>query len=100
MPGSDGDFTHTSGYERILENWYIRAIGHPYSVPFFNSDFSTLVQDHPGILAFGANTGTVNSFAGLDLGSLTVSLSFYFVIAFTSDNAFHGSIDILVFLRS
>jgi len=74
MTGADqSSLKYTPGAERIPNNWYTRAAGDPYSVPFFISDFKTLVQQHPELLTFGGNTGTVNSFTGLDFGNLTVS---------------------------
>lgn len=75
MTGNDAsDLTYTPGHERIPENWYTRPQADPYSVPFFDSDFKTLIQEHPELLTFGGNTGTVNSFTGLDVGDLTVSI--------------------------
>ena len=74
MTGSDETgLTYAPGQERIPGNWYTRPKSNPYDIPFFFSDFKTLVQEHPELLAFGGNTGTVNSFTGLDIGNLTVS---------------------------
>jgi len=74
MTGTDqSSLKYSSGAERIPDNWYTRAAGDPYDIPFFMSDFKTLVQQHPELLNFGGNTGTVNSFTGLDIGNLTVS---------------------------
>lgn len=74
MTGPDDKLVYSPGFERIPENWYTRAEGDPYDTFFFDRDFSTLVKEHPELVAFGGNTGTVNSFAGLDVGNLTVSL--------------------------
>ncbi|KAI4157730.1 MAG: hypothetical protein LQ342_008048 [Letrouitia transgressa] len=74
MTGSDDKLVYSPGYERIPENWYTRAEGDPYDTMFFDRDFSTLVMEHPELLAFGGNTGTVNSFAGLNVGNLTGGL--------------------------
>ena len=75
MSGPDNALVYTPGNERIPDNWYTRAVGDPYDIPFFMSDFATLVQQHPELLSFGGNTGTVNSFTGLDIGNLTVRFS-------------------------
>lgn len=80
ISGPDSGLTYTSGYERIPQNWYTRAVGDPYDIPGFNMDFKTLVQQHPELLAFGGNTGTVNSFAGLDVGNLTVGFDVFLVV--------------------
>lgn len=74
MTGSDSNLKYTPGTERIPENWYTRAVGDPYDGEVFQMNFKTLVQEHPELLAFGGNTGTVNSFTGLDVHNLTVSL--------------------------
>ncbi|KAL9033247.1 MAG: hypothetical protein Q9214_007606 [Letrouitia sp. 1 TL-2023] len=71
MTGPEDGLVYTPGNERIPENWYTRAVGDPYDVPFFDSDFQNLVQQHPELSAFGGNTGTVNSFTGLDITNLT-----------------------------
>ena len=79
MTGTDGnDLTYTPGRERIPENWYTFAPETPYTSPVFFEDFATIVQQHPELLAFGGNTGTVNSFTGLDIQNLTVSSSTLF----------------------
>ena len=75
MSGPDNALVYTPGNERIPDNWYTRAVGDPYDIPFFMSDFATLVQQHPELLSFGGNIGTVNSFTGLDIGNLTVRFS-------------------------
>jgi hypothetical protein len=35
ITGERGNFTWTEGYERIPDNWYKRAIGDEYTIPFF-----------------------------------------------------------------
>ena len=79
ITGPDDGLTYTPGYERIPENWYKRALDDEYTTPFFFSDFKNTLQEHPELIAFGGNTGTVNSFAGLVVGNLTVSSSSYAV---------------------
>ena len=81
MTGTDdSNLKYTPGAERIPENWYTRAVGDPYDTLFFDQDLSILVQQHPELLAFGGNTGTVNSFTGLDIQNLTVSILPFFIV--------------------
>ena len=57
MTGSDdSNLIYTPGTERIPENWYKRAVGDPYDDVTFMSNFKTLVQEHPELLAFGVET--------------------------------------------
>ena len=80
MTETDGsNLVYTPGAERIPENWYAFAAETPYESPFLFSNFGTIVEQHPELLAFGGNTGTVNSFTGLDIRNLTVSISASFV---------------------
>ena len=76
MTGTDGNnLTYTPGGERIPENWYTYDPETPYAGPAFSQDLGTIIQQHPELLALGGNTGTVNSFTGLDVQNLTVSSS-------------------------
>ena len=72
MTGPDNNLVYTPGAERIPDNWYTRAVGDPYDTAFFASDVKTIFQENPDTIAFGGNTGTVNSFTPLDLGDFTV----------------------------
>ena len=72
MTGTDGNLVYTPGNERIPDNWYTRALNDPYDVPVVDQDLAMIFQQHPELLAFGGNTGTVNSFVGLNLANLTV----------------------------
>lgn len=38
ITGESGNFVWTEGYERIPDNWYKRAIGDEYTIPFFLTD--------------------------------------------------------------
>ncbi len=92
MTGTDdSNLVYSPGMERIPNNWYTRAVDDPYDVPFFDIDFSTLVQQHPELLTFGGNTGTVNSFTGLDIGNLTVSIPLSFHNALVAETRCHFS---------
>lgn len=77
ISGPDDSLIYTPGYERIPENWYTYPTGKVYNVPALLLDLGTIMQKHPELLAFGGNTGTVNSFAGLDITNLTVSSPAY-----------------------
>lgn len=71
ITGDDGNFTYTPGYERIPENWYTRNAADPYDVLFLNVDTDAALLQHLEFGSIGGNTGTVNSFAGVDPGNLT-----------------------------
>lgn len=71
ISGEPGNFKHTEGHERIPDNWYKRAIGDEYSIPRFQLDFLDAALKHPEFLNIGGNTGKVDTFAGVDLDSLT-----------------------------
>jgi hypothetical protein len=70
---SDGSLTYTPGHERIPYNWYRRPVGalNEYSPLSFAQDLLTMSQTVPGVVAIGGNTGTVNSFTGVDLADIT-----------------------------
>ncbi|MCJ1429149.1 hypothetical protein MMC29_007062 [Sticta canariensis] len=71
MSGPDDKLVYSPGNERIPENWYTRAADNLYTVPLVDMDLSNLFEQHPELVAFGGNTGTVNSFAGLNIADLT-----------------------------
>ena len=73
ISGPDENQVYSPGNERIPENWYKRAANDLYTVPLFVADVLNLLKQHPELDAFGGNTGTVNSFAGLNITDLTVS---------------------------
>lgn len=70
-PHEDGTFTNTHGHERIPDNWYRRAIGSEYTIPFFLLDVLQEAAVYPKFLSLGGNTGTVNSFSGVDPADLS-----------------------------
>ncbi len=81
MTGTDdSNLVYSRGLERIPDNWYTRAVGDPYDVAFLSRDLGTMAQQHPETQAFGGNTGTVNSFTGLDPGNFTVGIPISFHI--------------------
>ena len=69
----DGTLTYTPGYERIPDDWYRRPLGieNEYSAVSFAEDLVRIVAVVPEAVSVGGNTGTVNSFAGVDLGDIT-----------------------------
>ncbi|TVY51306.1 Aromatic peroxygenase-like protein [Lachnellula cervina] len=67
----DGSFTYTPGNERIPDNWYKRAIGDEYSIPFLTLDTVSAALKYPKFLSVGGNTGTVNSFVGVEPEDIT-----------------------------
>jgi hypothetical protein len=64
-------FTWTPGAEKIPDNWYKRAIGDEYTIPYFNLDLDAAALQYPQFLSVGGNTGKTNTFTGVDLESLT-----------------------------
>jgi hypothetical protein len=66
-----GRFVHNRGQERIPDNWYKRPFSNAYNIPEVLLDVQTNNAMYPGIVRIGGNTGTTNSFAGVDLTDLT-----------------------------
>lgn len=71
ITGSSGSFVYTPGNERIPDNWYRRAIGDEYTIPFFLLDALAAAETYPEFISVGGNTGTTNSYTGVDLADLT-----------------------------
>jgi hypothetical protein len=71
VSGTQGALSYQAGNERIPDNWYRRPIGVDYSIPVFSLDAVAIQLAVPDRVAVGGNTGTPNSFAGVDLGDLT-----------------------------
>jgi hypothetical protein len=71
---SPGNFVHNRGMEQIPFNWYKRPAADAYNIPEVLADVFVNNAMYPGIVRFGGNTGTVNSFAGVDLQNLTNGL--------------------------
>ncbi|KAK5115477.1 hypothetical protein LTR62_001136 [Meristemomyces frigidus] len=71
ISGNSGSYTVQQGWERIPENWYKRAIEYPYSLTYFQQDLVAAALLHPKFLSVGGNTGTTNSFTGVDINNLT-----------------------------
>jgi len=58
-------------HQRIPDNWYKRAVGDEYSIPFLQADTLLAAAKYPKFLNIGGNTGTPNSFAGVNAEDLT-----------------------------
>ncbi|KAJ9134364.1 Oxidase [Pleurostoma richardsiae] len=65
----NGTLVYNRGYERIPENWYRRPVD--YSLIDLNLDVVDWVLKYPELGSIGGNMGSVDSFAGLDLGDVT-----------------------------
>ncbi|EAT80682.1 hypothetical protein HBI56_204320 [Parastagonospora nodorum] len=66
-----GNFVHNRGQERIPDNWYKRPFANAYNIPEVLVDVQVMNAMYPGIVRVGGNTGTTNSFTGVNLGDLT-----------------------------
>ncbi|KAF8602855.1 hypothetical protein BDV93DRAFT_607177 [Ceratobasidium sp. AG-I] len=69
VSGSSGNLTYKWGNERIPDNWY-RRLG-DYGLAQAAVDGLTIASKIPQTLSIGGNTGTVNSYAGVDVSDLT-----------------------------
>ncbi|KAL1649581.1 hypothetical protein SLS58_001638 [Diplodia intermedia] len=67
--GADGELQYTPGHETFPDNWYRKPV--EYGLVPLNLDIVGWVQKHPELGSIGGNTGTVNSFTGLDLSNVT-----------------------------
>ncbi|ODM14756.1 hypothetical protein SI65_09750 [Aspergillus cristatus] len=102
IEGEEGNFTYNEGWERIPDNWYKTPVD--YGLVQLNLDTVGFVTKYPELGSIGGNTGTVNSFTGVDLSDLTGGvlnlstlleknnlLCFVFeVLKFASPNALSG----------
>lgn len=72
VTGEPGNFVHNPGQERIPENWYKRPGGiEAYNGVKAVADLLANNAIYPGSIRFGGNTGTVDSFAGVDMTDWT-----------------------------
>ncbi|KAL8828671.1 MAG: hypothetical protein Q9170_006502 [Blastenia crenularia] len=71
VSGEPGSFTYKPGYERIPDNFYKRAIGNEYTIPDFLLNVLEFGLQDPRLLSIGGNTGSPNSFTGVDVANLT-----------------------------
>jgi hypothetical protein len=71
VSSEDGHFTYTRGHERIPDNWYTRNVLDAYTIPYASSDAVEMILQHPDFANIGGNTGTVDSFVGVNVDDLT-----------------------------
>ncbi|PKX96328.1 peroxidase family protein [Aspergillus novofumigatus IBT 16806] len=67
--GEEGNLTYREGWERIPENWYKTPVD--YGLVQLNIDLVDWMIKHPELASIGGNTGTVNSFTGVNLADVT-----------------------------
>ena len=71
ITGDSGSFQWKEGYERIPDNWYKRAIGDEYTIPYFILDLNAAALEYPQFTDVGGNTGKVDTFTGVNMEDLT-----------------------------
>ena len=71
MSGEPGSFTNTHGHERIPNNWYRRAVGDEYTIPYYSSDVEAAGLQHPEFFSTGGNTGKVDTYTAINPANLT-----------------------------
>lgn len=71
VTGTPGKFKHNRGLDRIPLNWYRRSTADAHGLAGVGVDLVAMNSIYPGIIRFGGNTGTTNSFTGVDLQSLS-----------------------------
>lgn len=64
-------FVWTEGAERIPANFYKRAIGDEYTIPYYSSDLGDAASQYPQFYSVGGNTGTTNSFTGVNVADVS-----------------------------
>ncbi|KAK4701799.1 unspecific peroxygenase, partial [Phenoliferia sp. Uapishka_3] len=68
---STGALVYTYGHERIPENWYKRSPANPWTMPDIVVAVGQQCAAYPDTCGVGGNTGTVNSFAGVNVGNIS-----------------------------
>lgn len=66
-----GALSYTPGHEKFPDNWYRRPLAATYGVADVVVNILKSGAEHPELLSVGGNTGTVNSFAGVNAADLT-----------------------------
>ncbi|KAJ5350648.1 hypothetical protein N7541_008375 [Penicillium brevicompactum] len=67
--GDEGNLTYREGWERIPDNWYKTPVD--WGLIQLNLDTIDWILKYPELGSVGGNTGTVNSFTGIDPADLT-----------------------------
>lgn len=73
VSGPDDALVYTPGHERIPDNFYKRNPAVMYTSLDFGSDVGYIYNMHEEDLAFGGNTGAVNTFTPINVENVTVS---------------------------
>jgi hypothetical protein len=68
------NLVYTYGHERIPDNWYRRADDDAWTLADILLSTAQNCLAYPSNCAIGGNTGTVNSFSGVDLGNISGGL--------------------------
>ena len=84
ITGDYPNFQYTPGHESFPNNWYKRNPVDYYTIPYFAADAGMMAYEHHEFVSIGGNTGTVNSFAGLDPSNFTGGV-------YTSSNLLQGN---------
>ncbi|EGP92438.1 uncharacterized protein MYCGRDRAFT_24719, partial [Zymoseptoria tritici IPO323] len=71
VKGESGNLVWKRGQEQVLENWYRRPSYAPYEAEDVVGDVALGYLAYPRTLKFGGNTGTPNSFTGVNVANLT-----------------------------
>lgn len=71
ISGPDDALVWNAGQEQIPQNWYRRPSSNPYDLKSALADIAINAAEYPGTIQIGGNTGTVNSYVGVDLANLT-----------------------------
>lgn len=71
ISGPDNAHVYNAGQERIPLNWYRRPTSNPYGAKEAVADVAILAVKYPDIVSIGGNTGTVNSFVGVNPGDIS-----------------------------
>lgn len=84
VTGDYPDFKYTAGHEKFPDNWYKRNPVDYYTIPYLEADTIAMGLKYPEFAAVGGNTGTTNSFVGVDLQDLTSN-------AYSASTLFEGN---------
>lgn len=65
----DSNLEYREGWEQIPANWYKTPVD--YNLATLNADLLQLLARQPDLASVGGNTGSVNSFTGIDVDNMT-----------------------------
>jgi hypothetical protein len=72
--GPNGELIQTAGHERIPDNWYKRHPADAWTLTDIVISTAQQCTSYPSNCQVGGNTGTVNSFSGVNLGDISGGL--------------------------